>query len=826
MTNLGSNLQQCRHVLVIDDQKAKRIVALEESTYSIGRDSSNSIIIYDYQVSRYHATLLRVTDYQSNQQTYRLIDGNLDGKKSTNGISVNGSSCLSHELKHGDLINFGSKAQASYQIIADPANAVLLTETESNKIPDSSPLTEEFKKTLISHQEFTQLSQEDLFRLASFPELSPNPIVEIDWDGNVTYLNPAATAKFPEIHQAKLNHPILADLLSKTQQGNLFVRDIQIGQEVFEQYVHYLFEAKLIRSYLFELTKRKQAEARLKESEERYRAVIKQASEGIFLADAINNCLIEANAAYCNLLGYTPAEMLELKLDDIIVVKTDTLDNELQQIRKQRDFIGESLHRSKDGSLINVEVGVSLVCYGDKELFCFVVRDITKRKQSEKTLQHRAFHDLLTDLPNRTLFCEQLTTALANAKRYQQLMAVMFIDLDHFKTINDMYGHGVGDRLLQDFADRLNVCVRSGDTVARWGGDEFTVLLPHVASVKDIAKISTRILDALKQPFEIEPNQLYLQTSIGIAIYPQDGEDAEVLLRHADAALYRTKKQGRNSYRFYSSTMNSKTSVLLRLEKLLYQALEEKQFSLDYQPQVKVNTGAVSGMEALLRWHHPELGQVTPGKFIALAEETSLIIPIGKWILETACAQNKAWQKAGLPAVRVAVNLSPRQFQQSNLPDLVAQVLAQTELEPQYLELEVAEAAIAHNVDFARKTLQELHQIGVCIAIDDFGSGNSSINYLKQFSLKTLKLDRSFVQKLRDVPEDIAIVSALIALGRGFRVRVVAEGVETPQQFELLRRLQCEEMQGYRFSHPLTLEEATKFLGSYSSQELKSSAHC
>ena len=823
MTNLGSNLQPCRHVLVIDDQKAKRIVALEESTYSIGRDSSNSIIIYDYQVSRYHATLLRVTDYQSNQQTYRIIDGNLDGKKSTNGITVNGSSCLSQELKHGDLINFGSKAQASYQIIADPTHANLLTETESNKIPDSSPLTEEFKKTLISHQEFAQLSQEDLFRLASFPELSPNPIIEIDWEGNVTYLNPTATAKFPEIHQAKLNHPILADLLSKTQkQGNLFVRDIQIGQEVFEQYVHYLFEAKLIRSYLFELTKRKQAEARLRESEERYRAVIKQASEGIFLADAGSKHLIEANAAYCNLLGYTSAEILELKLDDIVVLKTDSLDNELQKIRKQRDFIGESLHRSKDGSLINVEVGVSLVCYGDKELFCFVVRDITKRKQSEKTLQHRAFHDLLTDLPNRTLFYEQLTTALANAKRYQQLTAVMFIDLDHFKTINDLYGHGVGDRLLQDFADRLNVCVRSGDTVARWGGDEFTVLLPHVASVKDIAKISTRILDALKQPFEIEQNQLYLQTSIGIAIYPQDGEDAEVLLKHADAALYRTKKQGRNSYRFYSSTMNSKTSVLLRLENLLHQALEEQQFALDYQPQVNVNSGAVSGMEALLRWHHPELGQVTPGKFIALAEETNLIIPIGKWILETACAQNKAWQKAGLPAVRVAVNLSPRQFQQSNLPDLVAQVLAQTELEPPYLELEVAEEAIAHNVDFARKSLQELHQIGVGIAIDDFGSGNSSINYLKQFPIRTLKLDRSFVQKLRDVPEDIAIVSALIALGRGFGLRVVAEGVETPQQFELLSQLQCEEMQGYRFSHPLTPEEATKFL----SQGLKSSAHC
>ena len=348
--------------------------------------------------------------------------------------------------------------------------------------------------------------------------------------------------------------------------------------------------------------------------------------------------------------------------------------------------------------------------------------------------------------------------------------------------------------------------------MARWGGDEFTVLLPEISSTQEAAKIGQRILDALKQPFHLQEQELHVSSSVGIAIYPQDGEDAEILLRNADSALYRTKEKGRNHYCFYTPTMTSKTSACLQLENHLYRALEQEEFLLHYQPQVNINTGKIEGMEALLRWQHPELGKVPPKNFIPLAEETNLIVPIGEWVLQSACIQNKAWQEAGLPPFRVAVNLSARQFQQPNLVSMVAQVLEKTGLEPHWLELEITETTIMQNVDFALQALRDLQQMGVHISMDDFGTGYSSLGYLKKFPFHTLKIDQSFVRELRDDPQDMAIISAVIALGRGLNLRVVAEGVETLQQLELLRRLQCSEMQGFWFSRPFRAEYAKKFL--------------
>ena len=697
-----SSSQPFRHLLIVEDQKAKRIVTLEESTYSLGRDASNSVILYDQQVSRHHATLLRVTDYKNNQNAYRIIDGNLEGKKSTNGIAINGRYCLSHELKHGDLITFGGKAQASYQIISDASSVDHLKSTDGAKSPQVIP-KEEYNPTLTSN-EGEQLSREELSRLASFPELSPHPIVEINWEGKVTYLNPAASVKFKDLDGADLEHPILRDLISAQTQQGLIVREIQVGQEVFEQYVHYLQEAKLVRSYLFDFTKRKQAEAQLQDSEERYRTLARQASE----------------------------------------------------------------------------------------------------RKSEENRQEHSVRDRLTGLPNQALFREQLAIALDNAKSQQHLMAVLLLDFQGDRS------EGVGDHL-EEIAANLKSSVRSADIVARWQGNQFGVLLPRIGGVNEVTKVSKRILKVLKQPSASEQVPL-LSINIGVAVYPQDGEAADVLLKNASIALARTQPKP-NSCQFYSSSENSKASALVKLETLLHQALEKKQFSLHYQPQINANTGTLSGMEALLRWHHPELGQVPPAKFIPLAEETDLIIPLGKWVLQNACAQNKAWQKAGLPPIRVSVNLSPRQFQA--IPATVSQVLQQSGLEPWCLELEVTETAISQNVDLARKTLENLQRLGVYIALDNFGSGNASINYLKEFPLHTLKIGRSFIQELKDTPADIATISALITLGRGFNLRVVAEGVETQEQFELLRRLRCEEMQGYEFSHPLTAQEATQFLSSY-----------
>jgi diguanylate cyclase (GGDEF)-like protein len=445
-------------------------------------------------------------------------------------------------------------------------------------------------------------------------------------------------------------------------------------------------------------------------------------------------------------------------------------------------------------------------------MFCFFARDITERKKTEILLQYQAFHDLLTGLPNRNFFNRELAVALANAKAENRQLAVMFLDLDRFKNINDSLGHAFGDRILQLFSQRLQSCLREGDIVARWGGDEFTILLSSTESTEEAASISDRIFQILKYPFELEEQQIFVKSSIGIAVYPQDGENGETLLRNADAALYRSKEQGRNLYRFYRSTMNSEASALLKLENYLHRALEKEELLVHYQPQVNIITGKISGMEALLRWQHPELGLVSPGKFIPLAEETGLIIPLGEWVLKTACIQNKAWQIAGIAPLKISVNLSPRQFEQSNLVTKVEQILQETGLEAQWLELEVTETSLLQNVKFANLALEKLVNMGVHISIDDFGTGYSSLGYLKKFPFHTLKIDQLFVRELKNKAQDLAIISAIITLGQGFNLRVIAEGVEKKEQLELLRSLNCEEIQGYWFSPPLSSEKATEFL--------------
>lgn len=443
-----------------------------------------------------------------------------------------------------------------------------------------------------------------------------------------------------------------------------------------------------------------------------------------------------------------------------------------------------------------------------------------KRQQAEATIRYQAFHDLLTGLPNRMLFNDRLPLALANAHRTKTMLAVMFLDLDRFKTINDTLGHAIGDLLLQAVAARLSDCMREGDTISRWGGDEFTLLLPQISNTEDAAKAAQRISEALKPAFYLEIHELYISTSIGIAIYPHDGEDAQTLLKNADAALYRVKEQGRNGYQIYTPAINSQASELLALESSLHHALERQEFVLHYQPQINVSTGAITGMEALLRWQHPELGLVPPNVFIPLAEENGLIIAIGEWVLRTACAQNKVWQMAGFAPLRMAVNLSARQFQQAHLVETIAQLLAESHLSPDSLELEITETTAMQNVAFTIAMLESLRTMGVHISMDDFGTGYSSLGYLKRFPLNTIKLDQSFVHELTNDPSDAAIADAVIALGRGLDLNVVAEGVETQAQVDYLRSRHCEEMQGYLFSHPLPAAAATQFLQAHQPQTL------
>jgi diguanylate cyclase (GGDEF)-like protein/PAS domain S-box-containing protein len=438
--------------------------------------------------------------------------------------------------------------------------------------------------------------------------------------------------------------------------------------------------------------------------------------------------------------------------------------------------------------------------------------DITERQFAQEKIRYQALHDLLTGLPNRTLFNEELSVSLANAANSQSLLAVMFLDLDRFKTINDTLGHAIGDRLLQGVAERLTTCLQDSGIVARWGGDELTVLLPQLNCIEEAAKVAQRILDTIKQPFNLEGHQLHISSSIGIALYPQNGEDAETLLRNADASLYRVKQQGRNNYQFYTAAMNSQASELLVLENELHHALDRGEFVVHYQPQVNTTTGEITGMEALVRWQHPKFGLVTPAKFIPLAEETGLIVPIGEWVLKTACTQNKAWQDAGLPPLRVAVNLSARQFQQPFLLNIVSQTLQQTGLSPKFLELEITETIAMQDVDLTRTILTKLYQMGINLSIDDFGTGYSSLGYLKQFPLHSLKIDKSFVRDVATDPQNAGIINAIMTLGRGFNLRVIAEGVETEAEKDWLRSFQCEEMQGYLSSPPLPALQATELL--------------
>lgn len=434
------------------------------------------------------------------------------------------------------------------------------------------------------------------------------------------------------------------------------------------------------------------------------------------------------------------------------------------------------------------------------------------QRRVENLIRHQASHDLLTGLPNRILFNDRLFLALTNARRYDETLAVLFLDLDRFKKINDTLGHAVGDQLLQKAAQRLASCLRTGDTLARWGGDEFTLLLPQIDGIEDVTKVAQRILKAISAPFCFEGQELHVSTSIGIVLAPENGEDAETVLKHADTAMYRAKQQGKNNYQFFAPAMNSQALEQLLLENQLHKALERQEFELYYQPQLEINTGQVVAMEALLRWQHPELGLVTPRQFIPLAEETGLIVQIGEWVLQTACAQNRAWQVAGLPPVRMAVNLSARQFQQRNLVKIVTNVLRQTGLEPQYLELEITESLVMQDVDFTISVLRELEAVGVQIAMDDFGTGYSSLGSLMHFPLHTLKIDQSFVRSLTTNPRNAGIIQSIISLGHGLDLKVIAEGVETLEQLKFLRSAKSNALQGYLLSQPVKATAATQFL--------------
>ncbi|KAF0216924.1 MAG: PAS/PAC sensor-containing diguanylate [Geobacteraceae bacterium] len=449
-----------------------------------------------------------------------------------------------------------------------------------------------------------------------------------------------------------------------------------------------------------------------------------------------------------------------------------------------------------------------------KGFFATTFDDVTGRKQAENQIQRLVYYDSLTSLPNRLLLHDHLEHALAQAARDGRIAAVLSCDLDHFKVVNDTLGHTSGDRLLKAVSARLATRVRRADTLSRMGGDEFVIILSGVHRLEDVAHAAQHLLDGLTSPFEVDGQEVFVSASIGIALYPCDGDDADSLLKNADIAMYHAKEAGRNCYRFYAAEMNVKSEQRMAMETSLRYALERKEFFLHYQPWLDLKTGRITGMEALLRWQHPERGVIPPDMFIPMTEETGLILPIGEWVLHTACLQLKALHEAGFPALRMAVNLSGRQLKHYNLAGTVARVLAETGVDPTCLELELTESSIMENIKETTTKLHAIREMGITLAIDDFGTGYSSLSYLKRFPIDKLKIDRSFVCDIPTNPDDVAITRAIIAMARSLKLKVIGEGVETEEQMAFLREHGCDEIQGYHISRPVPAEELQVLLQS------------
>jgi diguanylate cyclase (GGDEF)-like protein len=449
---------------------------------------------------------------------------------------------------------------------------------------------------------------------------------------------------------------------------------------------------------------------------------------------------------------------------------------------------------------------------GDGNLLSRALRYAIERKRNQERLAYLASYDQLTNLPNRSLFNERLASSLLHAQRHNRQMVLMFLDLDHFKDINDTLGHSAGDELLKDVAKRLQHCVRAEDTIARLGGDEFTIIINEIKHHKDSAAVAEKILDALTHPFVLEGEEVFVTISIGIAGYPRCGSDPETLIRHADTALYRAKSEGRSNYQFFEAEMNQAVSERMNMINALRHAAKREEFFLYFQPLIHANSGQVYGMEALLRWHHPERGLIPSSEFVPLLEETGLILPVGEWVIREACKQNRLWQEAGLEPLVVSVNLSARQFHKRALHDVVTSAIAESGIQAQQLQLEITESVLLERNHAANRVLTRLRDIGVKLAIDDFGTGYSSLSYLKQYPFDTLKFDRSFIHGITSSDNGAAIVASVINLGHSLGMTVVAEGVETPQQLAILHDHACDQFQGYLFGYPMSAEGCTRWL--------------
>lgn len=551
----------------------------------------------------------------------------------------------------------------------------------------------------------------------------------------------------------------------------------------------------------------------LSDTNERYRTLTENAYD-LICEISTDGRYLYVSPNYKESLGYNPSDLINKNVIDFIYPedRNKVMNSIISVYNSGSNEItyrvicmnGETKWFESSGKTYNT-------VNGETRLVA-VSRDITEKQKYEDTIRFQAFHDSLTGLPNRLLFKDRLSLALAHCRRNKNMLALIFLDLDRFKLINDTLGHEIGDKLLCQVADRLKECVREGDTVARFGGDEFTIMLSEVTNEEGAAKVAEKILESIRHPIIVGDHELFISTSAGISLYPSDGENSDTLLKNADTAMYLSKEKNRDNYQFYTPALNQKTHERLLIENQLRRAIERKEFILHYQPKININNGELTGFEALVRWNHPERGLLLPGEFIPIAEETGMIVPLGEWVLRTACAQNKRWQDAGYPPLSVSVNLSGRQFHLQNLTEVIRRILKETGLDPYWLELEITESTVMKNSEYTVETLYKLKKMGVKLSIDDFGTGYSSLGQLKRFPVDKLKIDKVFVMEIGEIKDSEVIASTVIALCKSLKLGVVAEGVETEVQRKFLQKHQCSEMQGFLFSRPLSPAELEALL--------------
>ena len=548
----------------------------------------------------------------------------------------------------------------------------------------------------------------------------------------------------------------------------------------------------------------RKSQQQLRESEQRFKTLFEHHPDGIFVRDLAGK-LISGNKAIEDITGYSIEELKHDAIQTLAMPEEAALapDQFVESAGSNPKKFRTSSVR-KDGSTVEVELAyLPLIIDGEITGMHGIARDVTQARNYERRIEHLANHDVLTGLPNRLLLTDRLQQAIDQSRRNGTQTGVLFLDLNRFKQVNDSLGHDLGDLLLEKIASRLKHLVRESDTVARLGGDEFVLVLADLDSIETMATVAEKVLESVAAPISLAGHELNITTSIGGSVFPKDGHDVGTLLKHADLAMYQAKELGSASFRFYDPAMNIKILERLLTESALRRALEKNEFTIYYQPRVCTTHRSIIGVEALVRWKHPEKGLIAPADFIPLAEEIGMISNLGEWVLRTACAQNRAWQKVGLPPIKMAVNLSAQQLHTSGIEKTVASALASTGLDAQYLELEITETSLMQDIDSSYQTLLDIRNTGVSISIDDFGTGYSSLSHIKRLPLNTLKIDKSFIRDIASDRNDAAIVGATIAMARHMDLKVVAEGVTAPAQVRFLMEHACHEMQGYLFSPPL-----------------------